>query len=135
MAERLLLDPQPIRSLANDVGPAIAGAFLGGYLTMLPGRLQRILAGLQDEDADKTLDAILSLKITSAMNGALDVEACCVTLEILVRKGCFELARPEAWQLQALVAVLITNTPALLQQAAADMGLSATDGCGESLAA
>jgi hypothetical protein len=41
----------------------------------------------------------------------------------------------EARKLTAAVTTLINNTPALLQQAAAHIGLSPTDGSGASLAA
>jgi hypothetical protein len=129
MPERSLLDFGPIHILASDVGPALALEFLDGYLAMLPGRLQRILAGLRDEDAEKAMDAILSLKISSAMNGALKVEASCATLAVLVRQGCFERARPEAVQLYVLVAVLMINAPVLLYQAARIMGPFSTDAC------
>jgi hypothetical protein len=135
MPERTVLEPGPICSVADDVGPAIALEFLGSYLDLLPARLERIIGGLQDQNRETSLDAILSLKITSVMNGALDAAATCTTLEVLVGRGRFEQARVEARKLTAAVTTLINNTPALLQQAAAHIGLSPTDGSGASLAA
>lgn len=53
---------------------------------MLPGRLERILRGMRDNDEKSAEDAVLSVKAASPLSGALTAEACCVELASLVRK-------------------------------------------------
>lgn len=67
-----------LRELANELGdPKAALQFLAKYLTILPRRIERITRGLERRDAASTIDALLSLKITSAMVGATALEAQC----------------------------------------------------------
>lgn len=120
-----LIDPRAIIDLAGQLdSPAAALRFLGDYLGMLEGRLGRILIGLNEEDADVAMDAVLSLKISSAMNGAVQAESSCLSLEALVRGGCFELARAEAVKLTAIVSRLRDESAALLGQARAALALA-----------
>lgn len=96
-----------------------AGAleFLETYLGMLPGRLARILAGLHARDQETSADAILSLKITSSMAGALGTEACCLELEMLVRDKLFARAISSAGRLTGEVSALCAYAPDLITQA------------------
>ncbi|MFB9651934.1 Hpt domain-containing protein [Pseudarthrobacter oxydans] len=132
-----LIDPAAILELAGQLAsPAAALRFLGDYLGMLQGRLGRILIGLHEEDPDVSMDAILSLKISSAMNGALAAASSCSSLEALVRGGCFELARTEALKLTAIVSLLTDEAATLLGQAQTVLALGGpADGFSESWAA
>lgn len=115
------LDPLAMRRLAEDTGPDVALRFLGDYLGMLPGRLDRILQALTEKDAKASLDALISLRTTSCMSGALDAAASCRELESLVRNGSFGRARMAALRLSPDVADLYCATPALLKQARDDL--------------
>ena len=106
---------QAARNLADETGSSrIALQFLSDYLDMLPARLQRILLGLQASDVETSMDAILSLKIASAMAGAFDVEACCHGIEALIRREQFPTAREDALALTINALCLIKRTPGLL---------------------
>ncbi|VXB77250.1 Hpt domain-containing protein [Arthrobacter sp. 9AX] len=111
------LSLQPIQTLADETDSGIALQFLSDYLEMLPARLQRIFTGLNGRDIEASLDAILSLKIASAMAGAFDTEAYCRGIEALVRAGQFPQALERAQGLAANVLCLISSTPAVLASA------------------
>lgn len=73
-----------LQNLAHELGdPQAALRFLAKYLTLLPHRIERITHGLERRDAASTTDALLSLKITSAMVGATALEAQCAYLSTL----------------------------------------------------
>jgi HPt (histidine-containing phosphotransfer) domain-containing protein len=123
------LDPASIRRLAEDLeNPTIALTFLGEFLFMLPGRMQRILETLADRDAKGALDAILSLKTTSYMAGAVKAAYCCWRIESLIRYHRFEEASETAQLLQKIVAALIAAGPDLLLDARSDLA-AAEAGC------
>ena len=88
-----VLEPCALQSLAEeleDSTPAIN--FLSNYLSMLPGRILRISHGLGLHDADASMDAVLSLKISSAMVGALETENQCMAIETMIREDHFDSA-------------------------------------------
>jgi hypothetical protein len=66
-----VLDAGPLQTLATEVGPAFAEAFIDDYLQMLPDRASKILRALASGDPRMAADAVVSLKATSAMAGAL----------------------------------------------------------------
>jgi HPt (histidine-containing phosphotransfer) domain-containing protein len=82
-----VLDSGPLQNLADEVGPAFAQAFIDDYLQMLPGRAAKILQGLASGDLRAARDAVVSLRATSAMAGALRLERCCQELEFRIRRG------------------------------------------------
>ncbi len=75
--------------------------FVSTFRAMLPGRVSRIVSAVRARDADTAMDAVLSLKVTSSMIGALRMEQLCRCVEhALVREdydaaelagGCVEL--------------------------------------------
>jgi HPt (histidine-containing phosphotransfer) domain-containing protein len=94
------LEPCRLQTLAEELGdskPALR--FLSTYLSMLPGRILRISNGLCQHDADASMDAILSLKISSAMVGALETEDQCRAIETMIKEDHFD------WAVQALPAL------------------------------
>lgn len=111
------LDSAPIRKLAEDLSAEAALRFVDDYLGMLPGRWKRILRAVDQEDAKVALDALLSLRVTSSMSGALDTAASCRELESLVRAGHFPQARAEATRLSTELHYLQDAAPDLLQRA------------------
>lgn len=116
------LEPARIRRLAEDIeNPTAALNFLGDFLSMLPGRITRILDTLAERDAISAMDAALSLKITSAMTGAVEAEACCRRIESLIRSGGFEEALETAQLLHGIVTALMVAGPGLLLDARSDL--------------
>ncbi|MGF6835081.1 HPt (histidine-containing phosphotransfer) domain-containing protein [Paenarthrobacter sp. TE4293] len=98
-AETLQALPEPVleacrlQALADELGdstPAIR--FLSTYLSMLPGRILRISNGLCMHDPEASMDAVLSLKISSSMVGALETETQCRALESMIREDHFDSA-------------------------------------------
>lgn len=84
----VLFDPLVIRRLASDIGNEdLAFGFLSDYFELLPTRKDRIINAVRDNDPEAAMDAILSLKITSAMVGAKDAEGRCQVLQALVAGG------------------------------------------------
>lgn len=131
MTDRTYFDPWKLRELADCFDtPDIALRFLGDYLSMLPNRLTRILIALGERDAPAAMDAVLSLKIASSMNGALMTEACCLALQTSLKNQDFEVARAQAWPLSDSVAVLNDQAPTVLEQARSALGLGCEDTAG-----
>lgn len=77
---RPILELNAMTVLAAEVGRPAAEAFLATYMNMLPTRLHRIVEALDAEELDEAIDAVLSLKVTSAMAGAEDLERECALL-------------------------------------------------------
>lgn len=116
------LERKRIRRLAEDIeNPTAALIFLGDFLAMLPGRITRILETLAERDAKGAIDATLSLKITSAMTGAVEAESCCRHIESLVRCERFEEAAETAQLLRGIVTALMAAGPELLLEARSDL--------------
>ncbi|MCR1161023.1 Hpt domain-containing protein [Paenarthrobacter sp. UW852] len=87
------LDLDRLRSLADDLGdPAPALRFLTKYLSMLTGRVERIARAVEQGDEEETTNAVLSLKISSAMVGALETEHQCRAIESMIREDHFDYA-------------------------------------------
>ncbi|MCM0615720.1 Hpt domain-containing protein [Paenarthrobacter sp. TYUT067] len=84
-------DLSRIQSLADELGnPRPALRFLAKYLSMLPQRVERIVHAVDEGDASETTTALLSLKISSAMVGALETEHQCRAMESMIRENHFD---------------------------------------------
>ena len=105
-----VLDSGPLQVLATEVGPAFAEAFMDDYLQMLPERASKILKALAGGDPRMAADAVVSLRATSAMAGALRLERCCKELELRIRRG--QRLEPDAVR-----AVLYANIRLLVREA------------------
>ena len=105
-----VLDTDTFHALADEVGDAVASAFLDEYLTMLPARAAKIFKGLAGNDLEPTLEAIISLKASSAMAGAFRLEAYCCDLERALKLG-------RAPDLEAVKAVLFANIRLVIREA------------------
>jgi hypothetical protein len=120
--EPVLFDRDVVQGLADELdSPDTAVRFLGDYLCLLPQRLKRILTALDEMDTESALDALLSLKITSSMTGALRAEACCRTIHALVREENFVQAWVEAEEMTVTVSRLHAVAPTLLAWAKMDL--------------
>lgn len=116
------LDLARIRRLASDLdSPAAALHFLAGYLGLLPRRISRIQDCLRELDPESSMDAVLSLKVTSSMAGALEAEATCRDLESLIRDHRLDEAAAGSGRLNQQVQALTAASPALLVAAREDL--------------
>lgn len=88
-----VLDAQPLRILTEQAGHSVAERFFNDYLDLLPARSASIIAGLAAEDRERTLDAVVSLKVTSAMAGALQMEESSRALERQLQVGDWSNAK------------------------------------------
>ncbi|UXM91513.1 Hpt domain-containing protein [Paenarthrobacter sp. JL.01a] len=87
------LEPRRLQALADELGDSrLALRFFSTYLAMLPGRLHKLSNGLGRHDLDASMDAVLSLKISSAMVGAVETETQCRAIEMMIREDHFETA-------------------------------------------
>ncbi|WP_434618355.1 Hpt domain-containing protein [Arthrobacter sp. A5] len=80
--------------------------FISTFLVLLPGRVSRILHALRAQDSAMAMEAVLSLKITSAMIGALRMEQLCRCIETALVCGDYAAA-------EGAGAGMAGNTPAL----------------------
>jgi HPt (histidine-containing phosphotransfer) domain-containing protein len=106
---------QELTTEMDDEGPALT--FLAGYLTMLPSRIERIILELQAQDVEAALDALVSLKVTSSMAGAVEAAARCGAIESLVRGRRFGPALDAGAGLSRHVTGLLDAAPVLLAEA------------------
>lgn len=82
-----ILDSAAIGALQDEAGEVVARRFVEEYLLMLPARAARVFKGLSGEDPELASEALISLKVTSAMVGALRLEALCADLERALENG------------------------------------------------
>jgi hypothetical protein len=88
-----VLDAHPLQVLTEQAGRSVAERFFNDYLDLLPARSASIIAGLAAEDRERTLDAVVSLRVTSAMAGALEMEESSRTLERQLQVGHWSNAK------------------------------------------
>jgi HPt (histidine-containing phosphotransfer) domain-containing protein len=80
------LDPIALRRLSRAVDDdRFVRKFAARYRELLPGRVTRISASLQGHDVDLVLDAVLSLKVSSATVGAQELAELAGVIEGEVR--------------------------------------------------
>lgn len=92
-AELPLLDLAVLRSLEDQVKEPLARNFAKDYITMWESRCRRLTRALADPDArEKALDSVISIKVSSAMIGALRLARLAASVEEQIRAA----ALPEA---------------------------------------
>jgi HPt (histidine-containing phosphotransfer) domain-containing protein len=106
-----VLDSSTLRSMADEAGLRTAQTFMDEYLQLLPKRAASVMRGLAGEDPAPALEALVSLKVTSAMAGALRLEGYCHKLEQALKRG----HRPDPATVKA---VLFANIRLLVREAA-----------------
>lgn len=83
-----VLDDQVITGLVRDLADrAFAVSFVDCYRRMLDSRVGRIAAALESADLDSAMDAVLSLKTSSATVGARELARLARLLEHDVRRA------------------------------------------------
>ena len=88
-----LVDPDVIHDLEDQLdSPAAARAFVRDYVAVWDERDSRISSSIARRNQAASLDAVLSLKITSTMVGATQLVTLATALEGLLRDGRLEEA-------------------------------------------
>jgi len=96
------LDRDTLRSLSRALDDdGFTRKFAGRYRELLPARLGRISRSLQGHDVDLVLDAVLSLKVSSATVGAQELAELAGFIEADVRFFDLPAARTTAEALPA----------------------------------
>lgn len=80
-----LLDHLVLKELTEDVGPKAATAFAREFSAMWPRRRDALASALVHADPEAAMDAILSLRVSSAMVGARRLEELAAHLETSLR--------------------------------------------------
>jgi hypothetical protein len=85
-----LLDPAVLRDLEEQLGGAgIASDFARDYATLWGQRQGNLVAAVEREDRERALDAVISLKVSSAMVGGARMARLTERLEAFIRGGDF----------------------------------------------
>lgn len=88
-----LVDPNVLHDLEDQLdSPAAARAFVRDYVAVWDERDLRISSAIARRNQAASLDAVLSLKITSTMVGATQLVTLASALEKLLREGKLEEA-------------------------------------------
>jgi len=83
-----LLDATVLEDLANELGgPEIAQKFAQDYAGMWSQRQRRLMESVEREDRTAALDAVISLKVSSAMIGGSRLSHLAGRLEAILRAG------------------------------------------------
>ncbi|MBT2537106.1 Hpt domain-containing protein [Arthrobacter sp. ISL-69] len=86
-----LVDLAVLQDLEEQLAhPAVAQKFARDYATLWSQRHQKLAAALNRQDAAGALDAVISMKIASAMVGGLRLSRLAEQLEEFIRKGDLE---------------------------------------------
>ena len=80
-----VLNPLELQALIEHAGRSAAARFADDFLQLFEGRLTRVDAALTTADPAGALDAVLSLKASSAMLGAERMALYCTGLETELR--------------------------------------------------
>lgn len=100
MTVAVTFDDGALRQISFEIDDqAVALVFASRYRQMLLGRVSRITTALQHHDADAALDALLSLKVSSATVGTGELAELALALEGDVRRHDLTAARLEAGRL------------------------------------
>lgn len=92
------MDEQPVRWVEPEIlaeleteldGPELARGFARDYAALWDQRFSRLAAAVQAEDHPEALDAVISLRITSAMVGGIRLASLAQALEDAIRRDDF----------------------------------------------
>ncbi|WP_252576173.1 Hpt domain-containing protein [Pseudarthrobacter cellobiosi] len=85
-----LVDGATLQELEEQLdGSELALRFARDYAAMWDQRCAKLAAAIQNQDPDAALDAVISLRITSAMVGGLRLARLAEILEDVIRQGDF----------------------------------------------
>jgi HPt (histidine-containing phosphotransfer) domain-containing protein len=85
-----LVDAAVLEELEDELaGSGLAQRFARDYAAMWDQRCSRLAAAVASQDSESALDAVISLKISSAMVGGVRLAKLAELLEVLIRQGEF----------------------------------------------
>jgi HPt (histidine-containing phosphotransfer) domain-containing protein len=88
MVDRLVFDRLVFDRLASDLGDVAAARRIALlYLDLLEGRVARLATACEADDLETALDAVLSLKVSSAMVGAAAMRDRAAAVEACLTRG------------------------------------------------
>ncbi|MDQ0826188.1 HPt (histidine-containing phosphotransfer) domain-containing protein [Arthrobacter sp. B2I5] len=83
-----LVDPVVLQDLEDELGqPELVTNFAKDYVRLWETRERRLTTSLANQDRAAALDAVISLRVSSTMVGALRLAGLAVALESAVRRG------------------------------------------------
>jgi hypothetical protein len=89
-----LVDTAILQELEDQLdGSELALRFARDYAAMWDQRSAKLAAAIHNEDLRSSLDAVISLRITSAMVGGLRLARLAEILEVVIRQGDFSQGR------------------------------------------
>jgi HPt (histidine-containing phosphotransfer) domain-containing protein len=84
------VEPEVLAELEAELdGPDLARGFARDYAALWDQRFSRLAAAVKAEDRPTALDAVISLRITSAMVGGIRLAALAQALEDAIRRDDF----------------------------------------------
>ncbi|RAX47284.1 Hpt domain-containing protein [Arthrobacter sp. AQ5-06] len=84
------IEPEILAELETELdGPELARGFARDYAALWDQRFSRLTAAVQAEDRPEALDAVISLRITSAMVGGIRLSVLAQALEDAIRRSDF----------------------------------------------
>jgi HPt (histidine-containing phosphotransfer) domain-containing protein len=107
-----VLDFRVLAEVAREVGTGAADRFLATYLGLLPQRIDRVASAIASSDLDAAMDAVLSLRVTSSMIGAVRLELYCRRLQDELADGHFTDAETAKAMLTAHAALVLSEVRA-----------------------
>lgn len=82
-----ILDASVLDELEEELADrTLIRRFATDYAALWPHRLERVAAAVEDHDQDAALDAVISVKVSSAMIGAARLSRLAETLERSLRE-------------------------------------------------
>ncbi|HCN21276.1 MAG TPA: hypothetical protein DIT15_03350, partial [Arthrobacter bacterium] len=81
------VEPEILAELETELdGPELARGFARDYAALWEQRFSRLAASVQAEDRPDALDAVISMRITSAMVGGIRLASLAQALEDAIRR-------------------------------------------------
>lgn len=114
----IIFHPGALLDIADHMdGPTVPRQYALTFLEMLQTRINRILATIGNNDAMDAMDAVLSLKVSSHMVGALSMESICAGLERNILNNDMAAAAHNARVLPDTIDILATAITEFLSHA------------------
>lgn len=108
MSAERVFDRSALDDLTEQLASEIVVSFAERFLELLPHRVRRIRDCLDEADRVASLDAVLSLKVTSMTVGGTALGSCAASIEDFVRSGDLRSASLRAAELDERAAAFAT---------------------------
>lgn len=96
-----LVSREALDDLRHGIGaPEVYSEYVGRYLAMWPGRYQRLVTALGSGNEEALMDAVLSVKTSAGMLGALRLARLALDMTEAVREGRMDGVRARLDELE-----------------------------------